>query len=231
MEDSILGRMDKAIVFGLNKNYSTDADEVLLIPCNCHGPDKQSPCGRYIYANDPTLLDIIKSISFDEKLKYIRLIKQTRDSLLIKKYGPDIISYCIESKCRLSKEGFVVEKIKSIHSKHGCKRLCPECGISWCNDCKETPYHERKVCPGKVSSILSSMSEEDKKEFLKNKKTCPKCDTITEKIDGCDHMTCDVCKTHWCWRCRDIRNPSDPYNHKCANDADYDTERHFADRG
>ena len=231
MQDGILGRMDKAIMFGGNKHYSTDADEVLLIPCRCQGQDKQSPCGRYICANDHTILDIIESISFDDKLKYIKLMKQTRDSLLIKKYGPDIISHCINPQCNMSHIGFVVDKIRSNHTKHDCKRLCPECSTSWCNDCKVTPYHERKVCPGKVSAILSSMSEEEKKEFLKDKKTCPTCDTITEKIEGCDHMTCVVCKTHWCWRCRDVRNPHDPYNHRCANDADYDTGRHFTDRG
>ena len=31
---------------------------------------------------------------------------------------------------------------------------------------------------------------------------CPKCGFGTEKIDGCNHMTCTKCKHDWCWLCR-----------------------------
>jgi hypothetical protein len=34
-------------------------------------------------------------------------------------------------------------------------------------------------------------------------KSCPGCGTATEKMGGCDHMSCAVpkCGTHWCWHC------------------------------
>ena len=48
-------------------------------------------------------------------------------------------------------------------------------------------------------------------------KPCPKCLVITEKIAGCNHMTCAKCKHQWCWRCGATCFIDDPnkegYNH------------------
>ncbi|CAK4492437.1 unnamed protein product [Aphanomyces euteiches] len=30
---------------------------------------------------------------------------------------------------------------------------------------------------------------------------CPKCQVLTEKIGGCNHMTCSNCNQHWCFEC------------------------------
>lgn len=30
---------------------------------------------------------------------------------------------------------------------------------------------------------------------------CPRCSAQFEKVDGCSHMTCPVCKYNWCWIC------------------------------
>ncbi|WAO92145.1 Hypothetical protein NCS54_00963900 [Fusarium falciforme] len=30
---------------------------------------------------------------------------------------------------------------------------------------------------------------------------CPRCETSLEKIAGCDHITCQACRTHICWVC------------------------------
>eukprot|EP00467_Chlorarachnion_reptans_P003097 CAMPEP_0114513744 /NCGR_PEP_ID=MMETSP0109-20121206/15758_1 /TAXON_ID=29199 /ORGANISM="Chlorarachnion reptans, Strain CCCM449" /LENGTH=296 /DNA_ID=CAMNT_0001693687 /DNA_START=30 /DNA_END=917 /DNA_ORIENTATION=+ len=35
-------------------------------------------------------------------------------------------------------------------------------------------------------------------------KKCPKCGVATEKNHGCNHMTCYVCKTGWCWLCGEV---------------------------
>lgn len=38
--------------------------------------------------------------------------------------------------------------------------------------------------------------------FSKNKVVkCPHCGFGTEKVDGCNTMTCCKCKKDWCWMC------------------------------
>ncbi|GAB5360241.1 hypothetical protein AAMO2058_000610800 [Amorphochlora amoebiformis] len=37
-----------------------------------------------------------------------------------------------------------------------------------------------------------------------NTKKCPKCGVSTEKNEGCNHMTCYICKTGWCWLCGEV---------------------------
>jgi len=32
-------------------------------------------------------------------------------------------------------------------------------------------------------------------------KECPHCGVLTQKIDGCNHMSCASCHKHWCWTC------------------------------
>eukprot|EP00954_Amorphochlora_amoebiformis_P019635 1333891-Amorphochlora_amoeboformis.AAC.1 len=52
---------------------------------------------------------------------------------------------------------------------------------------------------------------EQRREERKNRswrsahtRPCPKCGVATEKNEGCNHMTCFVCKTGWCWLCGEI---------------------------
>jgi hypothetical protein len=52
-------------------------------------------------------------------------------------------------------------------------------------------------------------------ESLKKVKPCPGCGTLTEKISGCDHITCTVggCGTHWCYFCGKGYNKNRIYDH------------------
>lgn len=51
-------------------------------------------------------------------------------------------------------------------------------------------------------------------------KKCKKCKALVQKVSGCNHMTCKVCKYQWCWLCgspySDIHfSPLNPLG--CAN--------------
>eukprot|EP00475_Leptophrys_vorax_P029196 TRINITY_DN4266_c0_g1_i1.p1 TRINITY_DN4266_c0_g1~~TRINITY_DN4266_c0_g1_i1.p1 ORF type:complete len:223 (-),score=15.29 TRINITY_DN4266_c0_g1_i1:195-863(-) len=75
---------------------------------------------------------------------------------------------------------------------------CPTCSTTWCWDCSITPYHEGKTC------------EDLFRDFFKS---CPECKLRTEKSEGCNHMRCTRCGTHWCYLCVTALDPEHPLNH------------------
>lgn len=82
------------------------------------------------------------------------------------------------------------EKIQYICNKGHA--FCSKCKCMWhSDDCNE----DREV-----------------KDFTKSTgkllKRCPKCKVWTEKNEGCNHMTCQICKFEWCWLCEKIYTPS-----------------------
>lgn len=73
----------------------------------------------------------------------------------------------------------------------------PECHAKWCRRCHQV-----------ISSCTRSHRCSSDRSFRwlmwKRKfRYCPGCRAPTEKVDGCDHMTCAArgCGTHFCWRC------------------------------
>jgi TRIAD3 protein (E3 ubiquitin-protein ligase RNF216) len=46
-------------------------------------------------------------------------------------------------------------------------------------------------------------------------RNCPnkKCEVATMKSDGCNHITCNKCNTHFCYLCRQTLNKKNPYGH------------------
>ena len=73
--------------------------------------------------------------------------------------------------------------------------LTCENGHQYCYKCLRK-WHGKKKC--------SKLIEKDFNKWKKGKivKQCPKCGMWTEKIEGCNHMTCIECKYQWCWLCR-----------------------------
>lgn len=54
--------------------------------------------------------------------------------------------------------------------------------------------------------------EKLKKEL--NFKDCPKCATVFEKMEGCNHITCGGCQAHICWVCLAVFDTQGPcYKH------------------
>ena len=46
-------------------------------------------------------------------------------------------------------------------------------------------------------------------------KKCPNCSIITEKNDGCNHITCSKCRYQWCWLCNEKFDEEHFYKGKC----------------
>ncbi|KAF6760856.1 hypothetical protein DFP72DRAFT_881586 [Ephemerocybe angulata] len=79
---------------------------------------------------------------------------------------------------------------------------CPSCFSKICSSCNEEA-HEGMTCEER--RIQSDPAEQERLNnewaTTNNVKRCPACSVMTEKTEGCNHMTCR-CGEHWCWICR-----------------------------
>lgn len=90
---------------------------------------------------------------------------------------------------------------------------CADCGAEFCY------YHSNAHAKG-PEACLEYERQTVKQQMLDagvfGTKPCPACGFPTEKMSGCNHMTCK-CKTHWCWVCGKVLdnvgwhyNPANP---------------------
>ncbi|GAA6007204.1 hypothetical protein JCM10207_001545 [Rhodosporidiobolus poonsookiae] len=122
-------------------------------------------------------------------------------------------------------------------------RICPSCSFSFCQFCRRAWHGARNACALPQSSAivqayldggssdrlalearygaanlkrLVAAYEEERalQEWLdKNSTRCPGCDVPVQKSQGCNHMTCAKCASHFCYRCGKSISPTDPYKH------------------
>ena len=78
----------------------------------------------------------------------------------------------------------------------------------FCFICLEKP-HAKKPCSEMIEKSIQVFS---KNHFLKK---CPHCGIITEKVSGCNHITCSKCNYQWCWLCNGQYNPEHFRQGKC----------------
>ena len=79
---------------------------------------------------------------------------------------------------------------------------CPVCLSTVCSACGEEP-HDGVTCT--QNKLNKDLIEQDRLFDLwiaaNNVRRCPGCSITIEKIEGCNHITCDRCRTHFCWKC------------------------------
>eukprot|EP01124_Arcella_intermedia_P021654 TRINITY_DN3074_c0_g1_i1.p1 TRINITY_DN3074_c0_g1~~TRINITY_DN3074_c0_g1_i1.p1 ORF type:complete len:961 (-),score=181.29 TRINITY_DN3074_c0_g1_i1:8-2890(-) len=77
---------------------------------------------------------------------------------------------------------------------------CRECSTRWCIKCKLLE-HPTVTCEQAIRE--SKMTDTEKFDEWKaaHTKPCAKCNSPIEKTHGCNHMTCGVCSSHFCWLC------------------------------
>jgi len=78
------------------------------------------------------------------------------------------------------------------------------CGKQFCFSCSNE-YHIPISCS--QLKVWDAKNEEDKdaaslKLITAIAKPCPKCGIQVDRVDGCNHMTCQKCRHEWCWQCR-----------------------------
>jgi len=74
---------------------------------------------------------------------------------------------------------------------------CGSCGCQFCYYHSNAHEVGPKACAAHEREILAA----ERKALAKiNTHKCPQCGVLTEKLSGCNHMTCQ-CKCQWCWVC------------------------------
>ncbi|BGP26799.1 hypothetical protein JCM10295v2_005759 [Rhodotorula toruloides] len=110
------------------------------------------------------------------------------------------------------------------HGWHGVRNACalPQSSaivsayLSGTDDERRTL--ELRYGTGNLKRLVAAYEEEKAlQEWLaKNSTQCPGCGTHIEKSHGCNHMACERCSSHFCFRCGSSISPSDPYKHFSA---------------
>ena len=141
-------------------------------------------------------------------IKYLHLVHNKIYQLIDSQYMDssfDFISIkCFRPECEHIN---IYKKYKSDDNKTIC---CNKCKIAeFCHKCRNTDH------VGECNIGVDSAFEE---WINKNTKKCPNCNTNIEKNDGCNHMTCSQCHTHFCWLCNNILQENNITDHFIVND-------------
>jgi hypothetical protein len=89
---------------------------------------------------------------------------------------------------------------------------------AWCATCGFARRYLERVCAAGAPPDISNWSCDDcgtKKRERHPIKNCPGCGTPTQKMGGCDHITCEVpgCDAHWCFFCGENVGEDKIYEH------------------
>ena len=86
---------------------------------------------------------------------------------------------------------------------------CPVCGGHTCNQCGRHAHTGVACVAGPRGGAVRP------EDLLANAKIqrCPGCRTPSVKRRDCNHMTCTLCSTHWCWMCAQAIDSRDPSVH------------------
>ncbi|XP_054712792.1 E3 ubiquitin-protein ligase RNF14-like [Uloborus diversus] len=154
------------------------------------------------------------------------------DSLLLSRTLENMsdIAYCPRQKCQCP----------LLLDTCGRMGACPACKFVFCSFCKMA-YHGVAPCnfkSGQKRQIFDEYMNADaarKAELEKsygrkamkslvedclsdswissNSKNCPHCQSVIEKTEGCNKMTCFRCGSYFCWLCLKLLKMSNPYLH------------------
>lgn len=81
------------------------------------------------------------------------------------------------------------------------KIQCENCSIEWCFKC-HAPWHQDVTCKAYMRGNRHFQKwTRDRPNGVANCQKCPTCRVFIQRSTGCDHMTCNRCGTHFCYKC------------------------------
>ncbi|RYO80348.1 hypothetical protein DL766_007792 [Monosporascus sp. MC13-8B] len=92
--------------------------------------------------------------------------------------------------------------------------ICEDCGFAFCSRCGQSWHGEFKYCIPKERKEEITEEEKASLDYLRMHTTpCPTCASPCQKTQGCNHMRCFRCQTHFCYLCSAWLDPANPYQH------------------
>ena len=81
------------------------------------------------------------------------------------------------------------------------KITCENCRIEWCFQC-HAPWHSDMTCKNFMRGNKQFRKwTQGCQKGIANCQKCPTCRVFIQRSTGCDHMTCNRCSTHFCYKC------------------------------
>lgn len=91
---------------------------------------------------------------------------------------------------------------------------------AWCSKCYAIKEVMRRECGEDGQETLNFTCTDCEKPRKSEYRNCPSCNCTTEKLGGCNHITCTnflengtMCKAHWCWLCGILSTQDAIYYH------------------
>ena len=91
--------------------------------------------------------------------------------------------------------------------------VCEECKYAFCRVCKQGWHGEYLTCWPRDKAEISAEERETLNYIRRYTTACPTCATPCQKAEGCNHMQCFQCNTHFCYLCSAWLDPANPYRH------------------
>ena len=100
---------------------------------------------------------------------------------------------------------------KAVSDRRLC--ICEKCKFAFCRTCLRGWHGSYVNCRPRDSSELTEEEKQSYEFIARNTSQCPSCAAPTQKTHGCNHMTCSVCRSHFCYLCQAYLDSSNPYQH------------------
>lgn len=174
------------------QHYMTSAAHSDEFPVKCLG--EEGSCGIAIPSKD---LERLLKPDDEEAMMQSSFLSFVRAH-------PNEYRYCPTPDCpelyRPAAEGTVLQ--------------CPSCLGKVCPACHQE-FHEGSSCAEYREAQAGLGGDESFRLWrLKNfVQPCPGCGMLLDKISGCNHVVCGVCKTHMCWKCMGVFAAGEIYEH------------------
>jgi len=140
---------------------------------------------------------IIKSLVSELHFMKYDATSLQKISSLLDKGGQEMAIKCPNADCKLI---FFIDQ-KEHYTHHTCER----CHLKFCvNGCPRP--HEGFTCENFRQWLIENDEGDKRFDVLMKKEgwvKCPKCGIAVERIKDCPHMKCGLCKTEFCYACKD----------------------------